>query len=298
MRITNKLALPQPFVDAATEEHTYTPKQYSVTSLLNGIRQNILMRRHDDEIEKDVSEMLWLIFGKAVHKILEEAKETNDQLKENKVVIEMPNGYKLSGIFDLYDDSTGTVTDYKTATVWKAIFGEYDDYRSQLLGYCWQLQQIGFDAHRGEIVMMLKDHSKPKAMREKDYPQIPVKPLPWEFTEGEIDDWGMWAQHRFEEIEAAEQLPDDQLPLCTPEERWHKPDKWAVKKKGNKKAQKLFDNKEDAVAYMELQERGSKYQFEVESRPGTDAKCLGYCDACEFCDHYKAIIASQVGEAA
>ena len=126
MKFTNQLNLPQPFVSAAESDYRYTPKRYSATALLKGVRQYILERRHDDEITEDVSDMVWAVFGTAVHGILESAQETDTQLKENKLVVDMPNGYQLSGIFDLYDDATGTVTDYKTASVWKVKFGEKD----------------------------------------------------------------------------------------------------------------------------------------------------------------------------
>ena len=58
MKITNKLNLPQPFVDAVTREYQYKDKQYSVTSLLKGTCQTLLERRHADEIEQDVSDMV------------------------------------------------------------------------------------------------------------------------------------------------------------------------------------------------------------------------------------------------
>ena len=87
MKITNILNLPQPFVDAVTNEYTHKDKQYSVTSLLKGTTQSVLERRHADEISQDVSDMIWLIFGTAVHSVLENAKETDSQLKENKIVI-------------------------------------------------------------------------------------------------------------------------------------------------------------------------------------------------------------------
>lgn len=286
MIVTNELGLPQPFVDAASSDHEYTPKRYSVTAIQKGVRQAILERRHSDEIERDASDMVWAIFGKAVHSVLENSQESDTQLKENWVSAEMPNGYTLSGIFDLYDDETGTVTDYKTASVWKVVFGEFDDYRFQALGYCWILRQMGFDAKRGEVVILLKDHSKSKAEREAGYPPHPVVKVGWDFTEADFDDFGMYAQRRFEEIEAAEALPDDELPPCTPEERWRKPDKWAVRKKGNKKAQRLFDDEETASNYRSLLDDPD--DFEVEYRPGEDSKCAKYCDVCEFCNQYKA----------
>lgn len=289
MRITNKLGLPQPLVSAVEREHEYTPKRYSVTSILKGTREATLQRRHDDELEQDVADMVWLVFGLAVHSILENAEEAPTQLKENWVSADLPNGYTLSGIFDLYDDATGTVTDWKTATVWKVIYDEWDDYRTQTLAYCWILRQIGFNAHRGEIVALLKDHSKTKAEVDPSYPQFPVFIKSWEFSDEEIDAFGEYVIERFKEIERCEALPDDELPLCTPEERWSKPTKWAVKKKGNKKAKKLFDNEGEAIAYAELLEREGKDKYEIEHRPGEDTKCLKYCSVCDFCSHGKAL---------
>ena len=122
MILTNKLNLPQPFVSAAQSDYAYTERRYSATSLLKGTREAILQRRHDAEVEADVSDMVWAIFGSAVHSILEGAQESATQLKENYIVVDMQDGYQLSGIFDLYDDATGIVTDYKTASVWKVFW--------------------------------------------------------------------------------------------------------------------------------------------------------------------------------
>ena len=60
MIITNNLNLPQPLVDMAQSEYKLKPNEYRVTSLLKGIRETILERRHQDEIEQDVSDMIWL----------------------------------------------------------------------------------------------------------------------------------------------------------------------------------------------------------------------------------------------
>jgi len=291
MKITNKMNLPQPFVSAVEREYTYTPKRYSATSVLKGVREAILQRRHDDEIESDVSEMVWAIFGTAVHSILEGAQETESQIKENKIEVEMPNGYELSGIFDLYDDATGTVTDYKTASVWKVKFGEFDDWRQQTLIYCWMLRQIGFDAKRGQIVAMLKDHSKTKA-KIGEHPPLPVFQIGWNFTARDFDEIEQYILGKFAQIEEAEKLPDDELPICTQEERWTRGEEFAVKKAGNKRANKLF--KVDQYG-PEAEQRAREYAvaigdgFVVEHRPGRDGKCLDYCSAAPFCSHYKRI---------
>lgn len=286
MKLTNELNLPQPFVDAATSDYQYTDKRYSVTSVLKGTREAILQRRHSEEIETDVSEMVWAIFGSAVHKILEQSEETADQLKENWLSVEVQNGYELSGIFDLYDDATGTVTDYKTATVWKFIYKEFDDWRTQCLAYVWLLRKIGFNARRGEIVGMLKDHSKTKAKTDHTYPQHPVQRIVWNFTDKDLEEFERWLKAKFSEIEQAEKLSDDDLPLCSDVERWHKPDKYAVMKEGRKTAVKLYDSEEEANARVEAEGKG----FYVEHRKGEDSKCLNYCSACEFCSHYKELM--------
>ena len=296
MNITNTLNLPQPFVDAASSDHRYADKRYSVTAVLKGTREAILQRRHDAEITSDVADMVWAIFGTAVHSILESGEESNTQIKENKLVMDLPNGYQLSGIFDLYDDATGTVTDYKTASVWKVKFGcwddwkpkdgEFDDWRKQTLLYCWMLRQIGFDAKRGEIVALLKDHSKTKA-KIHEHPPLPVWQIGWDFAEEDF----VWAEEfiagKFAEIERCESLSDGELPLCTQQERWGDNDKWAVKKKNVKRAARVFDDRNAAFALRdELQESTGKEHF-VELRKGTDRKCVDYCSACEFCTYWQ-----------
>lgn len=285
MKVTNKLGLPQPFVDAVTREYSYKEKQYSATAILKGSMQTILERRYDDEIEVDVSDMVWLIFGTAVHSVLENGKETDSQLKENKIVIDI-NDYKLSGIFDLYDAKTKTVTDYKTGTVWKVMFNEWDDYRKQLLIYAYMLKTIGFECEHGEIVMLLKDHSKTKASTDASYPPNSVHIQHFDFTQKDFEEIEQFIFAKFEELKRCEQLSDDELPPCTDEERWHKGDKWAVMKQGRKTAIKLCDSEAEAQSYIEQKELDNKHF--IEFREGKDGKCADYCNVSKWCPFYQA----------
>lgn len=282
MKITNEMGLPTPFVSAAESEYRYKPKRYSATAVMKGVRESILQRRHDDEITDDAANRIWAIFGTAVHSVLERADAKDSEMQECKMEVEMPNGYTLSGIFDLYDSETGTVTDWKTASVWKVKFGEFDDWRTQTLIYCWMLRQNGYDAKRGEVVALLKDHSMTKA-KTGEHPPTPVFKVGWDFDEGDFDDIGKWLEERFELIERCEQLPDDELPVCTPEERWAKPEKWAVMKGSNKRAVKLYDRKGDAE--FRAASEGSNYH--VEHRPGESRKCIDYCSVSQFCNYYR-----------
>lgn len=285
MRITNNLNLPQPLVSAVEREYQYKDKQYSVTALLKGTCQAILERRYHDEIEQDVSDMAWLILGNSVHKILEEAQETIDQLKENKLVLPLENGYKLSGIFDLYDDKTKTVTDWKTASVNKVLFNDWDDYKKQTLIYCWMLRKIGFDARRGEVVVILKDHSKTKAKVQSDYPMTPIYKIGWNFSDKEFEEIETEIMERFELIKEQEKLSNEDLTPCSDKERWFRPGKVAVMKEGRKTAVKLCDTYDEAVLYMEDKRLDNKHY--IEERKGKHTKCEDYCSVNKWCPFYK-----------
>jgi hypothetical protein len=283
MRITNNLGLPKAFVEMASEEHLSIPKRYSATALLKGVREAILEKRHVDEIEQDVSDMIWLLFGKAVHSILESQQEEGHEIKETKLTCEFGE-YTLSGIFDLYSEKEKKITDYKTCSVWKVLFGDYTDWKRQLLIYAYMMRKIGFEVDSGEIVALIKDHSKRDAKIKSEYPRLPVKVVRFDFTEVDFAYIETWLADKFEEIRTCESLSDSRLPVCTPEERYNSGDKYAVMKTGNKKAMRVFDIKEEAERWMKS--NGGNY---IDTRPGEDKKCLDYCAAYEFCSYYKQI---------
>lgn len=282
MRINNKLGLPKPFISAVEREYQYKDKQYSVTTLLKDIREILITRRHHNEIEQDVADMIWLILGTAVHKVLEDSQEDYAEFKEEHFAEEVENGYKLSGQADLFNIETQTVTDYKTCSVWKVINDDWEDYRKQLLMYAWAFKKMGFEVRKGEIVAVIKDYSKTKAKVDKKYPQYPVTRKTFKFSDKDFKEIEIFIKNKFKEIEKYENIPDDELPICSLEARWNDGDKYAVKKKGNKKATRVYDNMEDAEEHLKKDEN-----LEIEIRKGEDKKCLEYCSCCEFCDYWK-----------
>lgn len=291
--LTNSLGLPQPFVDAATSRHEYKPNRYSVTEVLGGTCEAILKRRHQGEQDEDVADRVWAIWGTAVHKVLEQAQATDSQLQEQWFSVPIEGTpYEMSGIFDLYDDSTGTVTDWKTTSCWTVIFGDFEKWRDQCLLYCWMLRKHGFDARRGEIVALLRDHSMRKARTDRDYPQHPVFKICWDFdgedfmrAEADVCAW-------FAEVAHEETVEDDYLEPCSPDKRWHKPDKWAVKKKGRKTAVRVYESEKDARirAMEENKKADSNDLYYVEFREGEDTRCQSYCSVAQFCPYGKKIL--------
>jgi len=76
MIITNKYNLPQTFVNIM-KRPTYSKGRanMSATELLNSPRIVQLRKLHEDKLESDVSEMVWSIFGTAIHGVLEHGKD-------------------------------------------------------------------------------------------------------------------------------------------------------------------------------------------------------------------------------
>lgn len=281
MIITNKLNLPESFVNMVKQDYIFADNEYRVTSLLKGIRETILERRHFNEIEQDVSDMIWLLFGTAVHSIIEHHKEGDYEFKEERIKVCIGD-YILSGQFDLYNAETKTITDYKTCSVWKVILGDYSDWRKQTLIYAYMISRFGFDVENAEIVALMKDHSKRDAKIKDNYPPLPVQKITFHFTAEDFIEIEEWLKSRFAEIAEAEKLPDDELPLCTPEERFNSGDKYAVMKKGRKTAMRVLDSMEEAEKWMA--DNGGDF---IETRKGEDKKCKDYCSVCEFCNYYK-----------
>ena len=288
MKITNKLNLPKPFVSMVESDYQYKDKQYSVTSLLSdSLRETMLKRRYHNEIEQDVSDMIWMIVGNGIHYVLEQAEEEETEFKEEYLKVEIIKDYFLSGKADLYNAELKKITDYKTCSVWKIVYGDYEDWKKQALIYCWIFRVLGFEADKGEIVAIMKDHSKSKAKFDNSYPQFPVQTITFNFTKENFIEIEKFLVNRFNEIKELEKVSDKELPMCTLKDRFNSGDKYAVKKKANKTATKLHDTLEEAENHLKNLEVNYAGIYEIEVRKGEDKKCLEYCSVNEFCDYYK-----------
>ena len=169
MKITNKLGLPKQLVDLVSSDYKPTPHQYSCTTILKPTRQVILERRHGDDIEQDVSEMIWCIFGTLAHSVIENSKEDVGQFKEEKLKVDLGkyckelDGYYLSGRSDMIDLLDKCITDWKTASCWKVIYKDFEDWRKEMLIYAWAVKDMGFEINKAQAIAFLKDHNKTKA---------------------------------------------------------------------------------------------------------------------------------------
>ncbi len=301
-KITNKLNLPKQLVDLISSDYQPKEHQYSCTTILKPTRQVILERRHNDEIEQDVSEMVWCIFGILAHSVIENSQEDVGQFKEEKLKVDLGKyckeleGYYLSGRSDMIDLLDKCITDWKTASCWKVIYKDFEDWRKEMLIYAWAVKDMGFEIDKAQAIAFLKDHNKTKAKVDSKYPQLPVWVEKFKFTNKDFEDIEEFIKNRFLELKKYENVSDDQLPLCTEEERWSTGWQYKVYKKGNKVATKVHSTLEDAQKHLENLENNYPGVYELKTFEPTYKKCEEYCSCCKFCSFWQEHYGNRKGE--
>jgi hypothetical protein len=292
MIITNKLNMPDAFVKAIQNSRHNADKCLSATTLLKGTKEIILTDRHFDEITIDASDEVWAVFGTAVHAILEHQED--EAFKEESFSVDVLD-YKVTGKVDRYDMKHETIEDWKTASVYKVLFKNFDDWKRQGLIYTWLLRQSGLNVRHIRFIALLKDFSKTSAKRDKNYPQSPVYVYEFDPTEDEMTSTEADIKAKVFDVSQNTDKKDDEIAECSPYERWTSPERYAVMKEGRKSAVKVFDLEIEAESFINEIEK-DKDKYSIETRKGIDRKCDDYCPCASFCSYYKETHKSEVTE--
>lgn len=287
MKYTNNEKLPSAIVNACMEDDGHEPKDgvYHVTELIKPTKMAALQRRHHDEIVQDVSDCVWLVFGKAVHSLLEKHDDTG--YSEYELSVELENGCTVVGRCDLYNEEECAIEDYKTASVWKVIGNDFSEWRLQGIQYAYMMQLNGKLVKKLRFHAFLKDWTarefRLSSLQGKYYPPKPIYTWEYEVSSADIEEAHRFMIERSSAEHGAIALDsDDEIPCCTPEERWNSGNRFAVMKPGRKTALKLFDSEDEAIAFSN-QNQGTY----IEKRTGEDKRCRDYCLGHEFCSYWK-----------
>jgi hypothetical protein len=295
VRITNERNLPYALVKAV-ENDSYNMGEgvdRSVTGLLSPPRQAALKEIHGHEIVEDVSDRTYALYGQLVHLLLERAGEQDrNALTEERLFTEV-GGWTISGQTDtitLTEEEGWVVSDYKFVTAYKFKRDKFDpdklvvpeEYEQQLNMYAHLLRENGFRVDELKIVAIYRDWSKLEARRDSNYPQLGA----------ETHDVPLWSEDKarafMEERVRLHQAAENDLPECTDDERWAKPDKFALKANATSaRARKLFDSQEAAFEWAEDPANKVKAGWVVEYRPGENVRCENYCNVSEFCTQFQ-----------
>ena len=99
MNITNKHDLPEVLVKfARAKNYNRGDAKLSVTQLINSPRIVALQERHHDEMEQDISDVLFSLLGTATHYVLEQYSE--EEVLTEQRYFHTINGWKISGAID------------------------------------------------------------------------------------------------------------------------------------------------------------------------------------------------------
>jgi hypothetical protein len=284
MKLTNKHNLPETFVNVLQRSNYTKGKAHlSVTELINSPRITQLRKKHFDEIEEDVADKVWAIFGTAIHAVLEHGKGENHVI-EQRLHANM-DGYDISGAIDLQEvDEDGIhISDYKTTGAW-AVMNNKKDWEQQLNCYAWLVEKVKKVPVKSiKIIAIIRDWSRRDAGFKEGYPEAPIKSIDvplWSFQDRE-DFIKEKIRLHSDALFALE--TGDNLPVCTPEQMWEKQTSYAVLKVGGKRATAVFETQEEADE--KLQSLGKGYEIQV--RPGERTRCANFCQVRDFCNQWK-----------
>ena len=288
--ITNNHGLPDAFVNyARSDKYSKGDSDISVTQLIDSPRILLMRERHKEELTTDAMDMVWALFGTAVHAVLEGAVGEN-VVKEKRLYRDI-DGWVLSGQVDQYEikDNALRITDYKVTSVWSVIFNK-QEWVNQLNVYAYLLEmEEQIPVNSIQICAILRDWNRREASLRPDYPQTPIAIV--DIPLWSLEERTAYVEDRIALHQNARQLFDlnDGMVLCTKDEMWSKPDVYAVKKPSNKKAKKRFEDRENAEQFLDNLK--DKHLYEIEFRAGESARCKNnYCGVADFCNQYKETI--------
>ena len=290
MKITNKFNVPETLVALASRDfYSKGKSDYSVTEIISPPRIQRLRRKHYDEIEQDVADMLWMLMGTALH-VVAERSEVAGHTNEERLTIGIDD-IRLSGAIDLQkDDEDGiTIFDYKFTSAW-ALMNDKPEWEQQQNIYKYLVERVKQRPVKGlKICALIRDWSRRDAMNKPTYPQAPIQVIDipmWTYEKAEAFIKERVELHRASKVN---QDWDEELSPCTDEERWMRETTYAVKKEGRKTAIRVLETEEEAKELLATLPPTAKGFIEI--RKGEAIRCTGnYCGVSQWCSQYQSTL--------
>jgi hypothetical protein len=280
-------------------EYSSGGADYSVTSLLNPPRVHFLNKRHVSEVDLFVEDLLHSYNGTGAHAYWQYCLEKipNTPYKcEERLNIQILNRH-ISGAYDALLNEK-IMYDMKNTSVWKAMFGDKIDWTAQQNSYRYMYwEEHGKRIQSCRIIALFRDWSLREMQRSSfNYPKYPAVEylLP-------IWDWDQCRKHLESRVQLMidnEDVLDDDLPQCTIEDMWSKPDQVAVKSTRVKRALRVLPSQEKADEYVSnylksptCKDRAANLSFDV--RPAVRTRCEKWCSVNGFCNQYQDYLKSK-----
>lgn len=250
------------------------------------IRKYMIASQDNDEIDFSERERK---FADTIHEIescIENNSGDNDAIISEERFYFTVGDYVISGKPDWYNQETGWIEDYKVTSTYKIMKGDYSDWTYQLNCYAHILRSHGFEVKGLKINAILRDWKPSEAKRNENYPKGRVAII--ELPLMKPIDILLYMANRVKIHQEAKELPEDQLPECSEEDRWAKPATFAVMKNGSSRASKVFESEEEAQGFA-----SSSPEYYVQKRGGESLRCEEYCKVKDFCKQYARMMGTE-----
>lgn len=276
MTLTNNAGLPEPLVEAIrNDSYSQEFTDYSVTELVKPPRISALRRAHSSEMSEDASDRIFSLIGQGIHSILERAA-SNRYIVEERFGLKTASGVTVSGRIDLFDQETKALQDWKITSRFATKDGPKPEWTAQGNLNRLILERNGIQVKKIEYVAIYRDWSKMAVARGVDnMPEKQVEVIPIEMWTCEETD-----EYLAERIRLHEEAKTD-LPMCSDEDRWYKPPKFALMKKKRKRAIKLYPTEAEALAAV------TEPDQYIEARKDEHTRCLYYCECAPYCTQFR-----------
>ena len=291
MIYTNKYGIPEAIcktIDAMGYDLQPSLEVISANGLVDSPRRRILTVRHHDKIVIDYSWRLWEFLGNACHLAMEKgALKTVDAITERRIFMKL-NGKIITGKPDWVEPSKQLLLDHKVTRVYAFVLERALKKWEEVMNiYIFLLRRKGIEIKEAKINGILRDWTM-DLLYKRDMPKVP-------FMNKSVEVWSEEKQLNFilDRIaihKAAEQYKDDDLPMCTLEERWGEPEKWAVYKKDAKRATRVYKNEIEAEEKARQLTTRQKTAYDVVKREARSKRCYPrFCNVAPFCSYYRTI---------
>jgi hypothetical protein len=245
--------------------------EVGVTDLISPIKKLVFKKKI--ELQYAIEDIYYALMGTATHKYLSELLAEEDEYETDvKVECEI-EGVKIRGEIDCIDRTTNTIVDFKTTSVWRYKFNDWDNYFKQVNIYNYMLNDHTIENLR--LVVFFTHYSIIERERSSNYPPAGVMELevPMMSTE-EVERYLQERVKLYKQLVNLDMKTLKELDICTPAEKMIREEKYLLMKKGRKTPLGRFDTEKEAQDY--LLTLSNKDDFYIEHRKGT-ANCVNYC---------------------
>jgi hypothetical protein len=271
---------------------------YSVTDLINPPRVVHLKKRYGHKVSPPLDGMVASSLGTAIHEYFEkyldlwcDKHDYDGYVLEEQVQIER-QGRRVSGRYDIREGSS--LYDLKSIKVWKLIFDptlvEYHE-QQNLYRLLLKLDK-DVDLDELNIVAIYKDWQEGNALRDRSYPQHQI--IEYSLNLWDLKDTEKFLDTKLAELIRCEDVKDEELPVCSRDERWERHQGGEtlhygiLKNRKAKRATKVVKggSLDDALGVARTL-KGMTKDSVIEIRYALPRRCQKYCDVNEYCSFWK-----------